>query len=43
MFFFISMKYMNKDGYENNFKLFYNTDLTSVKLYIAIDCLYDEL
>ena len=43
-FFFISMKYMSIDGYGNDFiKLFYNTDLTSIKLIIRIGCLYNEL
>ena len=37
------MKYMNMAGYGNDFKLFYNTDLTSIKLNIRIGCLYDEL
>ena len=31
------------DGYGNDFKLFYNTDLASIKLNITIGCLYDEL
>ena len=34
---------MNIDGYRNDFKLFYNTDLTTIKLIITIGCLYDEL
>ena len=33
---------MNIDGYENDFKLFYNTDLTTIK-FIIIGCPYDEL
>ena len=37
------MKYMNMDGYGNDFKLFYNTDLTSIKFIITIGYLYDEL
>ena len=37
------MKYMKMDGYGNDFKLFYNTDLTFIKLNITIGCLYDEL
>ena len=37
------MKYMNMDGYVNDFKLFYYTDLTSIKFIITIGCLYDEL
>ena len=37
------MKYMKMDGYGNDFKLFYKTDLTSIKLNITIDCRYDKL
>ena len=37
------MKYMNMDGYGNDFKLFYNTDLTFIKFIITIVCLYNEL
>ena len=33
---------MNMDGYENNLKLFYNTDLTTIKFIIRIGCLYDD-
>ena len=43
LFFFISMISMNMDGYGNDFKLFYNTDLTAIKFNITISCLYDEL
>ena len=43
MCFFILIKYINIDGYGNDFKLFYNTDLTTIKFIITIGCLYDEL
>ena len=41
MFFFILIKYMNING--NDFKLFYNTDLTTIKFIITIGGLYAEL
>ena len=39
LFFYINEIY----GYGNFFKLFYNTDLTSIKFIITIGYLYDEL
>ena len=41
--FFILMKYINMDGYGNDSKLFYNTDLTLIKFIRAIGFLYNKL
>ena len=43
MFYFKLIKYMNIDGYGNYFKLFYNTNLTTIKFIITIGRLHDEL
>ena len=36
MFFFILIKYMNIDGYGNDFKSFHNTDLITIKFIVTI-------
>ena len=41
-FFSILLKYMNMNEYGNDFRLFYNTDLTIIKLTITIGCLYNK-
>ena len=48
--FFFCVLYVNEiyehgimDGYGNDFTLFYNTDIISIRFIITIGCLYDDL